>query len=484
MATNRDVKLYGRTKIKTSADRIDGTNVIEVLENATKAHQDNVKQINYLYEYYKGKTDILERVKTIRSDINNQINENRAKEIVDFKTAYLVGEDVVYSSYSDDFAQKVDTLNQFMRLESKSTEDYNLVEWQMIAGTAYRIVLPKTFADELKAAEENRPNPEDGDSPFKIGCVDPRAAFVIYASDIFEEPMASVYMTTDDDDITTYWVYTHTNCYKVVDEQVTTYDWTLYYLPIIEYPANSVRMGAFEPCIPLLNCISLLDSNRMDAIEQFIQSLLVLINCKLPEGFTTKDLAENGLIELVSNAENPAEIKLLCEQLNQSQTQTLKDDMYNAVLTICSMPNRHNSSNGSSDNGVAVIYRDGWSSAETAAKTSQKIISKSEYTMLRLVLNICRQTGSLDIPLRHIKIDFTRNHYENLEIKATVLIQLLSNDKVHPLVAYEVCGLFADPNEKYLMGMEWFDKINGTASAAEENGDNTETVTEELPIEV
>lgn len=475
MADN--IELYGRQQIFTSVDVIDSSNVAEVLDAAIGTHEKNVKQIEYLHNYFKGKTDILERKKKIRTDIVNQINENRAKEIVDFKTAYLVGEDVVYSSFNDENTEKIELLNQFMRLEGKSTADYDLVEWQMIAGTSYRLILPKTFEDEVNGIENNRPE-EEGDSPFTIDTIDPRNAFVIYSSGIHREPVACVYMTTDDDDVTTYWVYTHTNCFKVIEDEVTQFDWTLYYLPIIEYPANSVRMGAFEAVVPLLNAINTLDSNRMDGIEQFIQALLVLINCKLPEGYTTSDVAEQGLIELISNADNPAKIELLCQQLDQQQTQTLKDDFYNAVLTICSMPNRHSNSSSTSDNGVAVLYRDGWSSAETASRTSQKIFDRSEYRALRLILTICRETGAVDIPISAIKIDFTRNHYENLETKTTVLIQLLSNEKVHPLVAYEVCGLFADPNEKYLMGMEWFNREGTTGNDAEGEG------TEDIPTSV
>lgn len=446
--------LYGRTQIFTSAEEIDKSNVRAILNGAIQTHNENVEQIEYLYDYYKGKTDILQRSKQVRSDILNQINESRAKEIVDFKTSYLVGEDIVYSVSDEELSETTDLLNQLCKLEGKSTKDYNLVEWQMIAGTAYRAVFPK---DEY----------EEGDSPFTIDTVDPRQAFVIYANDIHKKPKACVFMLTDDDGITWYWMYTHDKCFKLNDDDedyIEEESWTLYYLPIVEYPANSVRMGAFECVIDLLDAINELDSNRLDAIQEFVQALLVLVNCKLPEGYTTTTLAQSGLIELVSNADNPAKIEMICNELNQEQTQTLKDDMYEAVLTICAMPSRNVSDTGS--NGLAVIYRDGWSAAETAARTSQKMIEQSEFEALRLMLRICDETNTLTIPLMKLHIDFTRNHYENLELKATVLIQLLNNDKVHPLTAYEVCGLFADPNARYRLGMEWYEKQNGVNANA------------------
>lgn len=456
-------ELYGRTVIYTSVEEIDASNVQEILETALSTHETNVAQIDYLYDYYRGKTDILERTKEIREDILNQINENRAKEIVDFKTSYLVGSPVVYSTPSDEYSEAVDLLNSFMRIEGKATKDYSLVEWQMIAGTSYRAVLPK---------EEY----EDGDCPLTIDTVDPRQAFVIYSGDIHKNPKACVYLVTDDEGITWYFVYTHDKMFKLNDndDSIESSDWSLYHLPIVEYPANNARLGAFEVVIDLLRAIDTLDSNRMDGIEQFIQAILVLVNCKLPDGYTTTTVAQNGLIELVSNADNPAKVELLCQQLDQQQTQTLKEDMYNAVLTICAMPNR-NGGSSTSDTGIAVIYRDGWTSAEASRKTSQQMFNQSEYDALRLILRIMSETGTLEMPLMRIKIDFTQDHYENLEMKTNVLISLLNNDKVHPLTAYEVCGLFADPNARYKAGMEWFNSVNGNANGTATDIGQTET---------
>lgn len=436
------MELYGRTVIYTSVDEIDESNVRQVLDDALTIHEKNISEIDYLYDYYKGKSEIENRTKEVRDDILNKICENRAKEIVDFKVPYVVGSPIIYSTPNEDNSEIIERLNRLNKMEGKATKDYEMVEWMMIAGTAYRAILPKEEKD---------------DCPYTIDIPDPRQAFVIYSSGIHRQQMASGYMVTDQEGITWYWIYTRNKMFKLndADEHIESLDWTLDYFPIIEYPANSARLGAFECVIDLIDAINELDSNRQDAIMQFIQSLLVLINCKLPEGYTATSVAQNGLIELVSNADNPAKLELLSQQLDQTQTQTLKNDFYNAILTICAMPNR-NGGSSTSDTGIAVMYRDGWSAAETARKATQQMIERSEYESLRLMLKICEETGTLNLPVYDINIDFTQDHYENLEMKTAVLIQLLSNDKVHPLTAYEVCGLFADPNARYLKGMEWF----------------------------
>lgn len=449
--------LYGRTVIYTNVDEINAENVRDILNDALTIHSTNVEQIDYLYDYYKGKTEIEKRTKDVRDDILNQICENRAWEIVNFKTPFVVGSPITYSTSTEEYSDEVDKLNRLNKLEGKSTKDYNMVEWMMIAGTSYRATLPR---EEF----------EEGDVPYTIDVPDPRQAFVIYSGGIRKKQMASVYMVTDADGVTWYWVYTKDKVFKLndADERIEASDWTLNYFPIVEFPLNNVRMGSYEMVIDLLDAINELDSNRQDGVMQFIQSLLVLKNCKLPEGYTATTIAQNGLIELVSNADSPADIELLAQQLDQEQTQTLKDDFYNAILTICAIPNR-NGGSSTSDTGLAVMYRDGWSAAEAARKATEQMIEQSEVESLRLVLKICEETGTLSIPLSEINVDFTQNHYENLEMKTAVLIQLLSNDKVHPLTAYEVCGLFADPNAKYLAGMEWYEqnRDNDTEVSAE-----------------
>ena len=87
-----------------------------------------------------------------------------------------------------------------------------------------------------------------------------------------------------------------------------------------------------------------------------------------------------------------ADVGVVTTELNQTQSQTLKDDYYNAMLTICGMPNR-NGGSSTSDTGSAVLLRDGWSDAEARAKDSENVFKRAEKKMLKLVLRICRDLG-------------------------------------------------------------------------------------------
>lgn len=230
-------------------------------------------------------------------------------------------------------------------------------------------------------------------------------------------------------------------------------------VPIFEYPANTARLGAFEVVIPLLDEINNLDSNRMDGIEQHIQSFMKFLNCKVDEETYRKFLRE-GRIMVNSPPGVNADVDLISNELDQSQAQVTKDDLYNAVLTITGMPNR-NGGSSTSDTGAAVIYRDGWSNAESRAKDTENIMRQSERELLSFILRICRTVeGSPEeiakLKLTDITMKFTRRNYENIQTKAQVLDLLLKNPKVHPLTAYQMCGALPDPESACKMGLDWF----------------------------
>ena len=80
-------------------------------------------------------------------------------------------------------------------------------------------------------------------------------------------------------DVTTYECYTKDTYFKVKEDRVVAKQAnTLQQIPIIEYPLNNARIGAFEIVLTLLDAINLVQSNRIDGVEQFVQSLLLFHN--------------------------------------------------------------------------------------------------------------------------------------------------------------------------------------------------------------
>ena len=82
----------------------------------------------------------------------------------------------------------------------------------------------------------------------------------------------------------------------------------------------------------------------------------------------------------------------------------------------------------------------------------------SERLMLNLVLKICDENGKNEIKLRSTDIDCKspRTNYENMQVKAQVLCEMLNTPRVHPKLAFESCGLFSDPENAYLISDEHY----------------------------
>ena len=257
------------------------------------------------------------------------------------------------------------------------------------------------------------------------------------------------------DGVVVYSIYTKDRYFEVENQSMIVREEAQSLgIPIIEYPANNARLGAFEIVLPLLDAINTVDSNRLDGVEQFVQALMLFHNVDI-SGDDFSKLRDEGAIKFKDiDPQFKAEIKYLTSELNQSQTQTLVDHLYNTVLTICGMPNR-NGGSSTSDTGSAVIMRDGWSAAEARAKDSELMFKLSEKEFLKLVLHICSDLSDLELKLSNVEVRFTRRNYENIAQKATVLTTMLSNPKIAPVLAFTHCGMFSDPQLAYRMSMDY-----------------------------
>ena len=441
VTVNGNRLLTGRRIITSDAERITSANVVSILNTALKTHAVNKYDIEYLYKYYKGDQPILLRTKEVRPEICNKIVANRANEITTFHVAYLMGEAVQYVSRGET-QPNLDDLNDYMFIEDKACKDRELAEWFTICGTAYRMILP---------------NGDDGEdvSPFEIFTLDPRYTFVVYQNGLGSKPLMGVkFIIREDDNVPVYSVYTEDCYYEIVNENIVhEIPHALHNIPIIEYPRNNARLGAFEVVIPLLDAMNTLRSNQVDGVEQFIQALMVFKNVDIDaEDF--QKLRELGAIKIPEGAD----IEMLSEELNQVQTETLVTSLYNNILQICGMPSQGDGTTSDSSNNGAVILRNGWQSAEARAKDTELNFKKSEKQFLKIAIYLCNELKSSNLKLSQIEIRFTRRNYENIQEKANVLASLLKQSKVHPKLAFEHSGLFTDPDRAYELSEAYYEE--------------------------
>lgn len=473
--------LKGRKTIYTNEREINDSNIVEVLQKALSTHLKNRGDIQYLHDYVRGIQPILNRVKVVRPEICNKIVINRANEIVTFKTANFIGEPLQYVSRGSkkSIPKKIETLNSFMLSENKHSKDMRLAEWMFVAGVSYRLIL----RDKAKQFMENELLDE---APFEIYTLDPRYTFVVRSNDVTKRILMGVTYVYKDKGIE-YTCYTKDAVYYVsgyvgnAERVISKVVHNFGIVPIVEYQCNSLRMGAFEIVIDLLDALNLVESNRLDGVEQFVQGLMVFENVDI----TTDqfgELRDMGAIKIRSNSENNAKVYYINEQLDQGQTQTLVDDLYQIVLQIVGMPSQGNANTSDSSNNGAVIMKNGWWNAEARAKETEGMWKEAETDFLKIILRICNEANALDLKISDIEQKFSRRSYEDKLTKVQSFTTMMGVG-APPIQAFKISGLVTDPESESIVFEQYQEsqekKMEKSLKNTVEESDTEETVVTE-----
>lgn len=454
------MRLTGRQIITSQETEVTRANVLTLLNESDVAHSLNKQDIDYLYKYYKGDQPILDREKKTRPEINNKVVENHAYAIVSFFSGYVFGDPIQYVrrgavTSTDESGAKAEKtsldimkLNEFMFAEDKTAHDKELADWMLISGVGYRGVLPDGMLGK-----------DNDESPFELATLDPRRTYIVYTNRFGYEPLMAVQIirhgSTDVPMMKVVW--TKDKYFEIegsVIKDVKPH--TLGAIPVVEYTLNNERMGAFEHVLPLLDAINNIQSNRVDGIEQFVQSIMKFTNVEVTAEMI-KELSELGAISIKSDSVQPADMDIVSVELNQDQTQTFIDHLVQQVMVLCGMPNRGGLKRTTGDTGQAVMLRDGWSDAETKAKGMELLFKRSEKKFLNIVLRIIKVGKNIVLKLSDVDIKFTRNRTDNLLVKTQGLQNMLEAG-IAPQIAISLCGLFSDSEQVYLDSKNYLEK--------------------------
>lgn len=442
---------YGRKIAYTDVETITDENIVKVIGNCIGAFYYNKTVIEYLWNYYKGDQPILYRTKVSNEDICNSIVENHSYEIVQFKVGQTYGEPIQFVSRKEDDAtnKAVDTLNDYMENANKQEKDIKAGEWQSATGTSF------------KAAQFS-----NGDIPFRIVAPTPMNTFVIYNRGT-EEPILSVQELKDENGKSYKQCYTDTHECKIVNSQVV--DWKLHAFggnPIVEFPNNHERLSDIEIVISMLDAINNMQSNRMDGIEQFVQSWIKFVNCDIDEEQFEKMKMSHALVVKSINKDNKSDVDVMDRELNQTQAQVAKEDVWDNALSILAIPNKQGNTGG--DTQGAVELRNGWDFSKTRAKLKDPIVKSCEKRLAKVVLNIIRiKDHDLGISVRDFDVQINHSPQDNMYTKAQTL-QLLLQSGIHPLIAVRTVGLWGDSEKTYLQSKPYFSNLYKTIEDVEE----------------
>ena len=427
---------YGRTIIYTNQNRIDENNIVQELNNALVYHTQNATEIEYLDRYYRGDQPILYRKKEVRPEVNNKVVENIALFIVETKTSEMVGEPIqfVLRGTDENKSRQIAELNSIMEGEDKAFYDIELCRWRSICGTAYRFI----------GTNETSNEPLLDESDFFISVEDPRNTFVVYHNNGRPAFSCQIRKTTDGNNL--YFCYTKGEWFEIVGGEIVNRGVNgNFAIPVIEYPNNERRLSDIELSITLTDEINKMSSDRANGIEQFVASWVKFVNVDV-DLETFHALRSEGALVVKSNngAENKADVDIMSQELNQTESQVAVNDLFEKLLIIHGLADRQTNTGG--DTGSAVTLRNGFYSMEKRSELAEPIFKRAERNALRIILNRLRINKQFTLVPSDVEIKISRTKSDNMQMKAQVL-QMLLQSGVKYERALKTIGLFADPEQ-------------------------------------
>lgn len=457
---------FGRKKITAKYESIDATNVVDALTSALSPHSINKSAIEFLYGYYRGDTPILGKTKAYRQEVNNRVGVATAIEIVSFYVGYIMSDAISYIRHdaakgSAEITNRIVELNDWCRMAGKKRTDDSLLEWALICGTSYRACAP-----ELGRADE---------TPFETYVLDPRHTFVAYSRRNSERAVFAVNINNRVGGGNEYTVYTRERVYTVVSNRVVADEPNaIGIIPIVEYPANPMRMGIFEPVVPLLNALETIQSSRVDAVVQDVDNVLAIIGCDPGDpkkaGTVANMLRELRMLILPNK---DCDAKYITAPLKQADIQTVCSSIYSSILTITGVPNR-NGGSSTSDTGAAVQLRDGWESAETRARRLVDMFKPAEVEFIRIANAIATLQGFAPPAVKDVKVEFPRRYSENVLTNVQALQGLIATG-ISLEDALPMVHLVSDPLDVAVRNKERVDKLLFPETTTTEVQDGAET---------
>ncbi|MFS9151537.1 phage portal protein [Streptococcus infantis] len=323
----------------------------ELIYKLIQKHTQERQRLKKLKSYYMGEHAILKHERRNKNAPNFKTVANHAKDIADTATGYFMGNAIKYNNTAEGDLEPL--LLAFDGAEIDQVDAQNALN-MAIYGRAYEYIYAKEGLTELDSTS-----------------VDPENVFLVYDDSIERKALFAVYyyeIKDDTKDATKYQaeVFTQNMHYHIVlrdsstgttqNEEVEEHN--LGQVPIIEYRNNHFAIGDYEQQISLIDAYNSLMGNRVNDKEQAVESILVLYGAQLADNLedareAMSILAEEGLLELPTDAKADFLKNALDENATEILRKALKEDIY----TFSHVPNLTDENFAGNSSGVAMEFK-------------------------------------------------------------------------------------------------------------------------------
>ena len=485
MATESTAKtkydLRGRKRIYLDYSEINHDNVIEAVQYAMSWHLMNMGEMEYLLEYEKGNQPLV-RKKTVRPEVNIEVSDNVANQIVVFKCGYVWGNPILFvqrgntdsrQSAAEDNSQQdigISMLNEMNEIEYAQTKDQELARYVEICGVGYQMVDFKTPYNML--------------SVFDLITLNPLFTFCIYRNTAKGEKLAGVtFRRTEWGDtyftvITPKYRFEIQNLVEFIDpetgqkkkdywrfDEEYPHDKNPFgMINIVEFNRSPDRTGCFERQISDMDALNVEVSDFANNVAQSTQEIWWGNDFDFPtdeNGNPKPPVSGQWLVTNSQSGGNP-KVQALHSNLELAGVQENIVSKRNLILQKCYVPLQSEPSGGST--GSAMSMSSGWAAAEAAASMEEQMLFKGKMEVA--ILELCVIADSTDLkadnPMKtispsDIKPQFTRNKTYDLVSKVNGMVTMIKSG-IHGRVAMETVDLFPDVAQAWADSKEVVEK--------------------------
>lgn len=453
----------GRKRIIDDRE-INTETIVQILTDAFAIHRENILDMKYLIDYYKGKQDILKRPAPSTSGINNKTVLNYAYSSERDIIGYTFGKPIQIIPRKSKSRKDIKNLNDLMEYENSSTVDNEVALLSGITGIGYFYTLP---SEEITS--DYMP-----EIPIAINHADVFNTFVIQSAKVGNPVRLSCNYWVDKYNQKTHFTcYTDKKIYRIESDGIGTINSIpeknqvseevnpIGLNPIQMVQNNLFLMGDFEVAISVLNAINQLASDSLNDVENVIKSLLVIINSEL-EDDAVENVKTNRILELLGQPGANVDAKFIYQQLDALGSQNLREYLEEAYKVIIGIPDRKTRGGGGGDTGDAVKLRDGWADIEIVARVKESYFKMAKRKQVAVIIAILKQLNEVseNFKVTDLDIKFSRNKTDNLQSKAQSYSTFVGTKTIAPEDALEMCDVTTDIVEVATRGKDYWDKVS------------------------
>ncbi|MDO4548185.1 MAG: phage portal protein [Clostridia bacterium] len=387
----------------------------QMLFSCVKEHMGEVSRYERLKRYYEGRGDVKNRVRT-QGLPNNRICHGFARFISTMASGYLAGKPVKYEARGAG-AVVEDIIRHYEDCDMHSV-DAELARLASVYGKACEIV----YADE-------RARPMSA-------CLPASECFVVYDDGIRREPLFAVHIAArqkadGSDDGLRLDVYSKT---RICRYEVENLDMIKYArpvgeaehffgsVPVIEYWNGDDERGDFEPVIDLIDAYDMLQSDRVNDKEQFVDALLVMTGCRLDIDEAGRSPGRQLREDKSISIPDGADIKWLYKSLSESDTEVLRRAINDDIHKMSMIPDLTDQNFAGNSSGVAMKYK--LLGFEQLTRVKERWFCQGLRSRLRLYAGYMAVRGAMPADVEKVNIVFSRGLPVNELEQAQIIAQL------------------------------------------------------------